>query len=93
MISEGQSHISLQEAGRVQEGTSSAARGKRMIIPVRCFSCGKVVGHLYEKYKQRVEAGEDTGKVLDDLGVKRYCCRQLFLGHVDLLKEVSQFKP
>lgn len=64
-----------------------------MIIPVRCFTCGKVVGHLYEDYKKRTEAGEDSGKVLDNLGLKRYCCRQLFLGHVDLLKEISQFKP
>ena len=64
-----------------------------MIIPVRCFTCGKVIGHLWEDYKKRTENGEDRGKVLDDLKVKRYCCRQLFMGHVDLLKEVSQFKP
>jgi len=64
-----------------------------MIIAVRCFSCGKPVGHLYEDYKKRIEAGENSGKVLDDLGVKRFCCRQLFLAHVDLLKEVAQFKP
>ena len=64
-----------------------------MIIPVRCFSCGKVVGQLWEDYKKRTESGEDTEKVLNDLGLKRYCCRQLFMGHVDLLKEVSQFKP
>ena len=64
-----------------------------MIIPVRCFTCGKVLGHLYEDFKKKVEAGEDPGKVMTSLGVKRYCCRQLFLGHVDLLKEISQFKP
>lgn len=64
-----------------------------IIIPVRCFSCGKPVGHLFEEFKKRVEAGEGQGKILDDLGLKRYCCRQLFLGHVDLIKEVSQFKP
>lgn len=64
-----------------------------MIVPVRCFSCGKVVGHLWEDYKQRVEAGEEAGKVLDNLGVKRYCCRQIFLATVPLLKEISQFKP
>jgi DNA-directed RNA polymerase subunit N len=63
-----------------------------MIIPVRCFTCGKVIGHLYEEFKRRVEAGEEKGKVLTELGVKRYCCRQVFLGHMDLLKEVSQFK-
>lgn len=64
-----------------------------MIIPVRCFSCGKVLGHLWEDFKKRTESGEDGEKVLNDLGLKRYCCRQLMLGHVDLLKEVSQFKP
>jgi len=57
------------------------------------MSCGKVVGHLWEEYCKRTDAGENGKKVLDDLGLKRYCCRQLFLGHVDLLKEIDQFKP
>jgi len=64
-----------------------------MMIPVRCMSCGKPVGHLYEEYKKRTEAGEDRGKVMDELGLKRFCCRQLFMGHVDLIKEIAQFKP
>jgi len=64
-----------------------------MIIPIRCFTCGKPIGHLYEKFKKRIEKGEDGEKVLNDLGLKRYCCRQLFLGHIDLLKDVDQFKP
>jgi len=64
-----------------------------MIIPVRCFTCGKVLGHIYADFKKRTEAGEDAGKVMTSLGVNRYCCRQLLMGHVDLLKEISQFKP
>jgi len=64
-----------------------------MIIPVRCFTCGKVIGHLWEEFKERVEKGEPAKKVLDELGLKRYCCRQMFLGHVELLKEIHQFKP
>jgi DNA-directed RNA polymerase subunit N len=64
-----------------------------IIIPVRCFTCGKVVGHLWEEFKKRTEKGEDSEKVLNDLGLKRYCCRQLFMGHVDLLREAAQFKP
>jgi DNA-directed RNA polymerase subunit N len=63
-----------------------------MLIPVRCFSCGKVVGHLWEEYKKRVDAGEDSKKVLDDLEIKRYCCRALFIGNVDLTKKISDFK-
>ncbi|MBI4010300.1 MAG: DNA-directed RNA polymerase subunit N [Candidatus Aenigmarchaeota archaeon] len=64
-----------------------------MIVPVRCITCGKVVGHLWEKYTKGLEKGGDGKKVLDSLGLVRYCCRQTFMGNIDLLKEVSQFKP
>jgi DNA-directed RNA polymerase subunit N len=63
-----------------------------MIIPIRCFSCGKPVGQLWEKYLERIEAGEEAKKVMDDLGLDRYCCRALFLGHVDMLEDIAQFK-
>ena len=63
-----------------------------MIIPIRCFSCGKPIAHLWETYKERVEAGEAAKKVLDDLKLERHCCRALFLGHVDLIDTVSEFK-
>ena len=63
-----------------------------MIIPVRCFGCGKPLGHLWEDYKKRVAAGEDSGKVLDDLGLERYCCRAVLLGQADMLPEITKFK-
>ena len=63
-----------------------------MIIPVRCFGCGKPIGHLWEEYKKRIDAGEDSAKVLNDLGLERYCCRGALLGHADLLPEITKFK-
>jgi len=63
-----------------------------MIIPMRCFSCGKPVGHLWEDFKARVGKGEDRKKILDELGLERYCCRAIFLGHVDLIDTVAEFK-
>jgi DNA-directed RNA polymerase subunit N len=63
-----------------------------MIIPIRCWSCGKPVAHLWEKYKARIEKGENKKAVLDDLGVERYCCRAMFLSHVDLIDTAGQFK-
>ena len=65
---------------------------RKMIIPIRCFSCGKPVGHLWEKYLEQINAGEDPKKVMDDLDIERYCCRALFLGHVDMLEDIAQFK-
>jgi DNA-directed RNA polymerase subunit N len=62
-----------------------------MIIPVRCFSCGKVVGDKWEPFSERVAAGEPPKEVLDDLGVERYCCRRMLLSHVDLVDEILKF--
>lgn len=63
-----------------------------MLIPIRCLSCGKPVSQLWESYSERVKNGEDRKKVLDEIGLKRYCCRALFLGHVDLMETVGRFK-
>ncbi|MCK5299766.1 MAG: DNA-directed RNA polymerase subunit N [Candidatus Aenigmarchaeota archaeon] len=63
-----------------------------MIIPVRCFSCGTLIGGKWEKFKEEVESGKDPKKVLDSLGLKNYCCRTMFITQVDLLDKVSRFK-
>ncbi len=63
-----------------------------MIIPVRCFSCGKPIGHLWEKYLERVKNNEDRKKVMDELGLERVCCRTMLLGHLDLADTTGRFK-
>ncbi len=63
-----------------------------MIVPVRCFSCGRVIGDLYEKFLGEVKKGRDAKEVLDELGVKRYCCRRMLLSHVDLVDEILKYK-
>lgn len=59
-----------------------------MMLPVRCFSCGALIGDKYDEFERRVKDGEDPGKVLDSLGIKRYCCRRMFLSHIELVDEV-----
>ncbi|MDO8538620.1 MAG: DNA-directed RNA polymerase subunit N [archaeon] len=63
-----------------------------MIIPVRCFSCGKVVSEQYEEFNNRTQKGEKAAKVLDELGVKRYCCRRMIFSQVDLMKDLLQYE-
>jgi DNA-directed RNA polymerase subunit N len=63
-----------------------------MIIPIRCFSCGKPIGHLWEEYSERVEKGDEIKKVLDDLEVERYCCRAQMMGNVELIDVAGEFK-
>ena len=62
-----------------------------MLLPVRCFSCGKVIAHLWDRYVERTEAGEDAGDVLTDLKVELYCCRRMFVSHVDLIDDIAPF--
>lgn len=62
-----------------------------MMIPIRCWTCGKPIAHLHEEFLEK-SAKEDKGKVMTALGITRYCCRQMMLGHVDLIDTVSHFK-
>jgi DNA-directed RNA polymerase subunit N len=63
-----------------------------MQFPVRCLTCGKVIGDKWEEYEERVQDGEDKGEILDDLGVEKYCCRTIFLTHVDTIDEIAEHK-
>jgi DNA-directed RNA polymerase subunit N len=62
-----------------------------VIIPVRCFTCGKLIGDKWEEFARRVKQGENAGEILDSLGVKRYCCRRMLLSHVEIFDEVLRF--
>lgn len=81
---------------------------KKTLFPIRCFTCGSLIGHLWELFKEKVEnrinelkkQGVEIDKkalgkimidVLNELGVKRYCCRRMFLSHVDIYVEVMKF--
>jgi len=54
-----------------------------MIIPVRCFTCGKEISSKHQSYLNKCKAGIHPKDALDQLGMIRICCRRMFLGHVD----------
>jgi DNA-directed RNA polymerase subunit N len=62
-----------------------------MIVPVRCFTCGKVIGDSYESFVQRMELGEKSDEVLDSLGIERFCCRKMLIAHADLIEDVIHY--
>ncbi len=62
------------------------------MIPVRCFTCGKVIANSWEEFKRRADGGEDPASVLDDLGISRYCCRRMILTHVELVDVFSPYQ-
>ena len=82
-----------------------------MIIPIRCFTCNKVIAHLWEEYLNQIQMAyidEDItnnkkkrfvnieelenktieGKILDKMGLNKYCCRRMILAHVDMCDKI-----
>ncbi len=63
-----------------------------MIVPIRCFTCGSLIGDKWYEFARRVKNGEDPARVLDDMGVKRYCCRRMFLSHVEIIDKILVYQ-
>jgi DNA-directed RNA polymerase subunit N (RpoN/RPB10) len=62
-----------------------------MIIPIRCFSCGGVIAHKWEEFSELTAAGVEMADALDKVGLMRYCCRRMYVGHIDLIYEIAPF--
>ena len=80
-----------------------------MIIPIRCFTCNKVISDKWIPFIEKVNGKKNNdkttdikdldieyinlknhnksveGEAMDELGLKRYCCRRMFLGNVHLI--------
>jgi DNA-directed RNA polymerase I, II, and III subunit RPABC5 len=62
-----------------------------MLIPVRCFTCGKVTGNKWESYLKHLSNGISAGEAMTLLGLNRYCCRRMLLTHVDMCEKFHNF--
>uniref|UniRef100_A0A6C0EQE2 DNA-directed RNA polymerase n=1 Tax=viral metagenome TaxID=1070528 RepID=A0A6C0EQE2_9ZZZZ len=62
-----------------------------MSLPVRCFSCGYVIGKLEQKFIDLLEKGESYESALKTLNVELYCCRRILLGYVNIAEKLLLF--
>ena len=66
------------------------------MLPVRCFTCNKVLankGTTFEKMKIEEKPMEEIWQVL---GLTRPCCRMIMISHVDLtdkMMEYTEYNP
>ena len=62
-----------------------------MLVPVRCFTCGKLIADKYDDYQNKIKTGEEPQKVLDELKIERYCCRRMLLTSVQTIQQIIPF--
>lgn len=68
-----------------------------MIIPIRCFTCGNLIGNKWEIYITEINKINKNNELSEDdkikqtihmfenkLKLKRYCCRMLLTCTVDM---------
>jgi len=73
-----------------------------MIIPIKCFSCGKPIAHLWDMYVEETKNIRAEGSaiakegdkspeayVLDKMKITRDCCRRMFLCNADVSMLIS----
>jgi len=63
-----------------------------MIIPVRCFSCGFPIGAFYKEFREKSSGRKRARTVLNEMKIKRYCCRRMLVSQVDVIDEIAPFK-
>lgn len=63
-----------------------------MIIPVRCWTCNKVIADKYMYYVSKAKTKPDdkdddyNKELLDSIGLKRPCCRVHMISTVDMME-------
>jgi DNA-directed RNA polymerase subunit N len=62
-----------------------------MIIPIRCFTCGKLVGDKWEPFDRMRKEGKNINEIYKELGITRFCCKRMLVSHVNLLEDLLAF--
>ena len=51
----------------------------------------QVIGNKYESYVKSLLDGQKPADAMNDLGLKRYCCRRMVLTHVNLIDKLLSY--
>ena len=62
-----------------------------MIIPIRCFTCGKLVGDKWAPFDRMRKEGKNINEIYKELGITRFCCKRMLVSHVNLLEDLLAF--
>lgn len=62
------------------------------MLPVRCFTCNNLIGHMWEGYLKSRQCDTLSSKErLDRTGLTKICCRRMLLTHVDVINDTIDY--
>jgi len=62
-----------------------------MIIPVRCFTCGKVIANKWIKWVQMTNEKIPAEQRFQILGLTRYCCKKMILTNTEVIDHILKY--
>jgi DNA-directed RNA polymerase subunit N (RpoN/RPB10) len=62
-----------------------------MLPPIRCFTCNKVLSHLYEQYNDMITDDISSKEIYNRLGVTRFCCKRMLKCTIDCHEEMGNY--
>ena len=68
----------------VKKPTSRRVFPSTHLFPVACWTCHFRTSAYWLQFRNRRYRGERAHDILDQLNIKRACCRCIFLTHVDM---------
>jgi len=61
--------------------------------PVRCFTCNKVIGPLWRRYRELCQTPDlPFEAIMKELGLRRYCCKRMMKTSVDVTQQVLDYQ-
>ena len=62
-----------------------------MLLPVRCFTCGKVLGNKWKKLEELTAQHAEMLVIYRELGLERYCCKKVIMTFVSTLDTLLKY--
>ena len=56
------------------------------MLPVRCYTCGKVLGNKEETYIKLKKEDLDNIDIFKKMNITRYCCKRILTTSIDYMQ-------
>lgn len=61
------------------------------MFPIRCYTCNATVAQHHPYYRKGLHEGKTVEALLAECGIRRMCCRRMFIGYVDNMDDQTRF--